>query len=74
MPASGALAGRKRCCIAAGTTIPAFVLVLVVTLIVRPHAIAEIDVEDRSWVKDYVTNVTSMVERHGGRYLARTAD
>ncbi|MBZ5525854.1 MAG: DUF1330 domain-containing protein [Acidobacteriia bacterium] len=27
---------------------------------------------DRSWVAAYVKNVTPMVERHGGRYLART--
>lgn len=39
----------------------------------RYYAIAELDVEDPSWVRDYVANVTPMVERHGGRYLARTA-
>lgn len=36
------------------------------------YAVADITVEDPSWVKDYVVNVTGMVERYGGRYLART--
>lgn len=37
------------------------------------YAVAEIDITDPSWIRDYVANVTAMVERHGGRYLARTA-
>lgn len=37
------------------------------------YAVAELDVTDPQWVGDYVANVTGMVERHGGRYLARTA-
>jgi uncharacterized protein (DUF1330 family) len=37
------------------------------------YAVAELDVTDPSWVRDYVTNVTPIVERRGGRYLARTA-
>jgi uncharacterized protein (DUF1330 family) len=37
------------------------------------YAVAELDLTDPSWVRDYVANVTGMVERHGGRYLARTA-
>ncbi len=36
------------------------------------YAVAEIDITDRSWVSEYVKNVTPMVERYGGRYLART--
>ena len=36
------------------------------------YAVAEITVTDPTWVRDYVANVTAMVERHGGRYLART--
>jgi uncharacterized protein (DUF1330 family) len=36
------------------------------------YAVAELDVTDRGWVAEYVANVTEMVERHGGRYLART--
>ena len=37
------------------------------------YSIAEIDITDPSWVQDYVRNVTGQVERHGGRYLARTS-
>ncbi len=37
------------------------------------YAIAEITVTDPTWVPDYFANVTEMVERRGGRYLARTA-
>jgi uncharacterized protein (DUF1330 family) len=37
------------------------------------YTIAELDVTDPAWVQDYLKNVTPMVERHGGRYLARTA-
>ncbi len=36
------------------------------------YAVAELDVTDSSWVRDYVAQVTPMVERRGGRYLART--
>jgi uncharacterized protein (DUF1330 family) len=36
------------------------------------YFIGELEVTDQSWVQDYVKNVTGMVERHGGRYLART--
>jgi len=36
------------------------------------YFIGEIEVTDQSWVQDYITNVTGMVERWGGRYLART--
>lgn len=39
----------------------------------RYYAIVEIDITDQSWVADYVKNVTPMLERHGGRYLARTS-
>ena len=38
------------------------------------YAVAEIEVTARSWVRDYVANVTPLVERHGGRYLARTTN
>ena len=37
------------------------------------YGVAEIDVIDRSWVLEYVKNVTVLVEAHGGRYLARTS-
>jgi uncharacterized protein (DUF1330 family) len=36
------------------------------------YTIGEITITDQSWVRDYVQNVTPMVERHGGRYLSRT--
>lgn len=39
----------------------------------KHYAVAELDVTDPRWVADYVANVTPMVERHGGRYLARTS-
>jgi uncharacterized protein (DUF1330 family) len=40
--------------------------------IMKYYAIVELDITDQSWVPDYIQNVTKMVERHGGRYLART--
>jgi uncharacterized protein (DUF1330 family) len=39
---------------------------------VKYYAVAELDVIDPAWVREYVANVTGMVERHGGRYLARS--
>jgi uncharacterized protein (DUF1330 family) len=38
----------------------------------KHYAVAELDVTDPEWVRDYVAEVTPMVERRGGRYLART--
>jgi uncharacterized protein (DUF1330 family) len=38
----------------------------------KHYAVAELDITDRAWVEAYVAEVTPMVERHGGRYLART--
>ena len=38
----------------------------------KHYAVATIDLTDRAWVADYVAQVTPMIERHGGRYLART--
>jgi uncharacterized protein (DUF1330 family) len=32
------------------------------------YTIAEIDVTDPSWVREYVAEVTKIVERRGGRY------
>jgi uncharacterized protein (DUF1330 family) len=40
---------------------------------VRCYAVAEMNVTDRAWVGDSVAAVTPMVERYGGRYLARTS-
>ncbi|TFW00804.1 DUF1330 domain-containing protein [Oxalobacteraceae bacterium OM1] len=36
------------------------------------YTLATLTVTDRAWTRDYVRDVTPMVERHGGRYLART--
>ena len=38
----------------------------------KHYAVAELDLTDGSWVRDYVLNVTPMVERRGGRFLARS--
>ena len=38
----------------------------------KHYFIAEMRVTDRAWVAEYVAAVTPMVERYGGRYLART--
>jgi uncharacterized protein (DUF1330 family) len=39
---------------------------------VKYYFVGELEVTDQGWFSDYVKNVTGMVERHGGRYLART--
>lgn len=39
----------------------------------RYYAVADLDVRDPAWVQEYVRKVTPMVEKRGGRYLARTA-
>ena len=36
------------------------------------YAVAEIEVVDPDWVQQYIDEVTPIVERRGGRYLART--
>lgn len=36
------------------------------------YVVAEMQITDPSWVGPYVQNVTRMIERAGGRYLART--
>jgi uncharacterized protein (DUF1330 family) len=36
------------------------------------YCVAELEITDQRWVPAYIKNVTQMVERHGGRYLART--
>ena len=36
------------------------------------YAVAEIDITDPSWIAEYVEHTTKLVERYGGRYLART--
>ena len=37
------------------------------------YSVAELEITDPRWVPEYVKNVTGLVERHGGRYLARTS-
>jgi len=38
----------------------------------KHYTVAELQVTDPAWVRDYIVNVTPMVQAHGGRYLART--
>jgi uncharacterized protein (DUF1330 family) len=40
---------------------------------VKYYVVAEMRVTDASWVADYVEHVTPLIERSGGRYLARTS-
>jgi uncharacterized protein (DUF1330 family) len=40
---------------------------------VKYYLVAEMEITDRSWVPEYVKNVTRMVEQRGGRFLARTS-
>jgi uncharacterized protein (DUF1330 family) len=40
---------------------------------VKHYVIAEMQVTDPGWVAAYVQDVTPLIERHGGRYLARTS-
>jgi uncharacterized protein (DUF1330 family) len=39
---------------------------------VKHYTVAELSVTSGGWARDYVAEVTPMVERYGGRYLART--
>jgi uncharacterized protein (DUF1330 family) len=41
---------------------------------VKYYTVAEIEITDQTWVQDYVTNVTRLIEQNGGRYLARTSN
>lgn len=38
------------------------------------YSVGQLTFTDRGWARSYVEHVTAMVERHGGRYLARTSD
>ena len=38
------------------------------------YSVAEIRITDRTWIADYVANVTRLIEARGGRYLARTSN
>jgi len=37
------------------------------------YAVAEVNVTNLHWVGSYLAHVTQVVERHGGKYLARTS-
>lgn len=40
-----------------------------------PHyLIAQVKVNDDSWIPDYAANVHQIVHRHGGKYLSRSAN
>ncbi len=36
------------------------------------YAVVILDVEDRSWIAEYVPAVREIVKKHGGRYLVQT--
>ncbi len=36
------------------------------------YAVVKVDVSDPGWVEEYLANVTGLVHKHGGKYLART--
>lgn len=38
------------------------------------YCVAELNITDQSWVPSYVENVTKLVEKLGGKYLARTSN
>ena len=38
------------------------------------YLIAEIKVTDDKWVPDYAASVHPIVEKHGGKYLSRSAN
>ena len=38
------------------------------------YLIAEIKITDDNWVPDYATHVHGLVEKHGGKYLARSGN
>lgn len=40
---------------------------------VKYYTVVEIEVTDPSWIPEYVQYVTQMIEKNGGRYLARTS-
>jgi uncharacterized protein (DUF1330 family) len=38
------------------------------------YLIAQVKVNDDSWIPDYAANVHDIVHRHGGRYLSRSGN
>ena len=37
------------------------------------YMVVELDITDPSWIPEYAEKVTKLVEKNGGRYLARTS-
>lgn len=37
----------------------------------KHYVVAALKIDDEAWVPEYVSNVAALVEKHGGRYLAR---
>ncbi len=40
----------------------------------KHYTVAELDITDPSWIREYAEHTTRLVERYGGRYLARTGN
>ena len=38
------------------------------------YLICHVTVKDDAWMPDYIQNVHGIVEKHGGKYLARSAN
>jgi uncharacterized protein (DUF1330 family) len=36
------------------------------------YAVVQLNISNDSWMADYMPNVTTLVHKHGGKYLART--
>jgi uncharacterized protein (DUF1330 family) len=37
------------------------------------YAVVKVTIKDQAWVPEYLAPVTVLVEKHGGKYIARTA-
>lgn len=40
----------------------------------KHYLIAQLKIVDEAWIPDYAANVLDLIHRHGGRYLARSAN
>lgn len=40
----------------------------------KTYCVAEIEITDQNWVTEYLKHVTALIEKSGGRYLARTSN
>ena len=38
------------------------------------YAVAKVTVKDDAWIPSYIETVTALVQQHGGKYLARSAN